>query len=72
MREHFETAPKNATYRSKTIQNEIISCCQDYITDDVLDEIKASQFFAVIADEATDSSNKKQLAIFIRFIRLLG
>ena len=72
LREHFETAPKNATYRSKTIQNEIISCCQDYITDDVLDEIKASQFFAVIADEATDSSNKKQLAIFIRFVDAEG
>ena len=28
---HFEHAPRTATYRSKTIQNEMIACCGDFI-----------------------------------------
>ena len=31
LNKHFETAPKNATYRSNMIQNEIIACCKKYI-----------------------------------------
>ena len=72
LRQHFETAPKNATYRSKTIQNQIISCCRVYISDEVIAEIKLSKFFSIICDEATDSANKKQLSSIIRFVDAHG
>ena len=36
LQKHFETAPRNASYRSKTIQNELISCVGEIITDEVI------------------------------------
>ena len=67
LEEHLKKCHKNATYRSKTIQNELISCCGDYICGYIVDDIKSSGFFTVIADEATDSSNIEQLAFVIRY-----
>lgn len=31
LEDHFKTAPRNATYRSKSIQNEMIESCRKYI-----------------------------------------
>ena len=31
LEQHFETAPRNASYRSKTIQNELVLSCGKYI-----------------------------------------
>ena len=46
LKAHFETCPKkNATYRSKTVQNELIECCGDHIRDNILAEIKEAEFF---------------------------
>ena len=58
---HLSTAPRNATYRSKTIQNELISCCGDYIVNKIFQNIKQVGFFSIMADEATDSSNVEQV-----------
>ena len=46
--------PLNQTYRSKTIQNEIIEICGEMITDVLVGEIKEAKFFSVLANEATD------------------
>lgn len=64
---HLNDCKKNATYRSKTIQNELINCCSDYITEHLVDDIKLSGFFSIIADEATDSNNTEQLVLTIRY-----
>ena len=45
LRQHFETAPKNATYRWKTIQNEIIASCGKLIQGKLIAEIKKATFF---------------------------
>ena len=68
LQEHFVTAPGSATYTSKTIQNEIISCCGDLITEKIVQEAKECRFFSVLADEAQDSSNKEQMPLVIRFV----
>ena len=47
--DHFRNAPKNATYRSKTVQNEIIDCYYDHIIDVISAEIKEAKFFSVLA-----------------------
>ena len=38
------------------------------IRNKLLDNIRKVKFFAVIADEATDSSNSEQLSISFRFV----
>ena len=51
----------NALYTSKNIQNELIEICGQIIID-----VKQA-CTQVMADEASDSSNKKQHAITIRY-----
>ena len=66
--DHFRNAPKNATYRSKTVQNEIIDCCYDHIIDVISTEITEAKFFSVSADETQDSSNQEQMVLVILFV----
>ena len=55
LKEHFENANRNATYRSKTIQNELIDTCGEFITKGIIDKIKEAQYFAIMADESVRS-----------------
>ena len=64
----FSDCASNQTYRSKTIQNEIIEICGKLITGTIVNEIKDAKFLTVLADEATDCSNVEQMAIVLRFI----
>ena len=41
LKEHFATAPKNATYRSKTTQNDLIACAAACINEKIINEIKS-------------------------------
>ena len=45
LKAHFETCPKNATYRSKTVQNKLIECCGDHIRNNISAELKEAEFF---------------------------
>jgi len=60
---HFANGPRNATYRSKTIQNEIIEVLGTYIQDKIVAEINEAGAFSLLADEASDSSNEEQLPL---------
>ena len=40
LKKHFEDAPRNATYRSKRTQNELIPCCAD--------EVKEAKYFFLL------------------------
>ena len=66
--EHLRNCPQNATYISKTTQNELITCCGDVILDKILSEVKNNTFFSILADEASDSSNKEQMSLVLRFV----
>ena len=68
LEEHFKNAPKNATYTSPQIQNDLIACVGKWIRDKILLEVQSAKFFAVIADEAADCSNKEQLPLVLRFV----
>ena len=66
--DHMRHAPKNATYISKTTQNDLIKCCGSVITDKIIKEVKKAKFFTILCDEASDSSNKEQMALVLRFV----
>ena len=53
LKEHLENVPRNATYRSKTIQNENVSTDGAHIISKLSDEIKCSRLFYVFANEVT-------------------
>ncbi|XP_074658629.1 52 kDa repressor of the inhibitor of the protein kinase-like [Tubulanus polymorphus] len=66
--DYLATGPKNATYRSKTIQNSIILAIGDKIVGDLINEIKSSQFYSISADEKADTSHSEQLSVVVRFV----
>ncbi|KAK4882729.1 hypothetical protein RN001_006048 [Aquatica leii] len=66
---HIKNCGRNASCISKTTQNEIIACCGEVITDNIINKIKESKFFTIMADETTDLSVKEQLNICIRYFK---
>ena len=72
LEEHFQTCPKNATYLSKTVQNELIEICGDYLRKQIIREVKVAKFFSILADEVADVSNKEQMPLVLRFVDTTG
>ena len=65
---HLKNAPKNATYISKTVQNELIELTGDHIRSSVVNEAKQAGLFSVMADETTDISNQEQMSLCLRYV----
>ena len=65
---HFRNAPRNATYRSKTVQNELIECCGEHIRSTIIQRIKDASFYSILADEAQDVSNMEQMPLVLRYV----
>ena len=59
---------KENVYTSATIQNEIIKIMGVTLLRSIAHNIRQSTFFTVMADEATDSSNKEQVTLTIRWV----
>ncbi|XP_067029975.1 52 kDa repressor of the inhibitor of the protein kinase-like [Acropora muricata] len=68
LQHHLRTAPRNATYISKTIQNEMITTVGAVIVNNLSQEIRDSKYFSIMSDEAADISNKENLSVVIRFL----
>ena len=67
LREHLTACKLNAQYVGHNSQNEIIQCIGDYITEKIVDQIKAAEYFTVIADGTGDISRSEQLSICVRY-----
>ena len=57
LRTYLENVPRNARYTSKTIQNELIEICGNYVRNQMNSAVYNGGYFAIIADEVTDASN---------------
>ena len=66
--DHLASAGANALYTSKTIQNQIIKICGTIIRSTILNHVRTAELYSLLADEATDASNKEQLAVCVRFV----
>lgn len=68
--EHCEKFNTIFTGQSKTIQNELIFCIHEYLTDFIKNEVNDKEcfFFAVMADDTTDITERSQCAITIRYV----
>ena len=65
---HFECGQKNATYRSKTIQNQLINILGDQILEGIITNVKKAKYFSVSADEATDRGLQTQLTMNLHYV----
>ena len=69
LKEHLERCSRNATYMSKTTQNDLKTLMADDIIQQIVDNVKSCPFFAVLADEVTDVSGWEQLALSLRYVK---
>ena len=65
---HFISCHRNATYRSKIIQNELIQIISDQILDGIIAKFKKSMLYGVAADEVTDRILQIQLTTTLRYV----
>ncbi|XP_020411638.1 uncharacterized protein LOC18793132 [Prunus persica] len=63
----LDKAPKNASYTSPQIQNEILHVFSTKVKKAICEEIGESNF-CIIVDEARDESKREQMAIVLRFV----
>ena len=68
LRDHLAKASSHAKYTSPPIQNEIANILGDQIQQTIVNRVRRAQFFSLVADEVTDSSNREQLAIVLRYV----
>ena len=69
---------RNCTYRSKTIQNEVIKCFEQELRGIIISEVKRAKFSSVMADECSDVANKDSWQLLsamlmktMRFVKIL-
>ena len=69
-KQHFEMGKKNATYRSKTVQNKLIKICGNQVREKFVAEISNSNcpIYSVLGDEATDCASIEQMPIVLRYV----
>ena len=65
--EHLSKCAKNATYRSKTTQNDIIDILGSMITEKVIARVNEAKLFSVISDEVQDAASIEQLTFVLRY-----
>ena len=68
LKKHLEKSAKNATYISKESQNDFIKHAGEAISDRIIEEVKKSGLYSIIADEARDCSNKEQMSLVLRYV----
>ena len=68
LKQHFELGNKNATNRSKRIQNQIIEILGDQVLEGIIANVKAAKYFAVSADEATDRGLQSQCIMLMKLV----
>jgi hypothetical protein len=65
---HLKSCPRNASYCSPRIQNELLSCAGEWVRKMIVADIKKAGMFSVLADEVADCSNQEQLSLVLRFV----
>ena len=65
---HLRTAASNATYISKTTQNQLIHVSGDVIRDKIVERRAEGKYFADLTDETTDVSQKEQTTMVVRYV----
>ena len=65
---NIDRLPKNASYCSKDSQNELLQSAADVIKQKIIEEVRASGMYAVIADESRDISKTEQMSICLRYV----
>uniref|UniRef100_A0A1X7U5U3 TTF-type domain-containing protein n=1 Tax=Amphimedon queenslandica TaxID=400682 RepID=A0A1X7U5U3_AMPQE len=64
----LHSMPRNAKYTSNIIQNDLLKAATDTVLRHIINEVKESDCYAIVADEAQDKSHTEQLSLCIRYV----
>ncbi|XP_021719194.1 uncharacterized protein LOC110686895 [Chenopodium quinoa] len=67
----LKNAPGNCQLTSPPIQKDIINACAKEITKVILEEL-GDGFFAILADDSTEVTDKEQMAFCLRYVNKMG
>jgi len=67
LRNAFKTIPRNATYTSHDIQNDIIQIMASVVKDDIVEEI-GSAVYTIKVDGTRDPTGRKNVSIVVRYV----
>ena len=67
----LKMAPGNCQLTSPIVQKDIINACAKETTKAILEELDGG-FFAILADESADISDKEQMALCLRYVNRKG
>lgn len=57
----------NVKYTSHQIQNEVLEGLAEMVQNEIISEVKESEFFSVIVDETKDLKKKEQISLVVRY-----
>ena len=60
--------PRNATYTSADIQNEILNIMASLVQKQICADVKKAGLYSILADETKDCSKREQMAIVLRYV----
>ena len=64
----LSNAPANAKYTSKDTQNELLKAVAEVVLEEIAEETRQAEYFAVIADECRDVGRTEQLSVCVRYV----
>ncbi|XP_021760176.1 zinc finger MYM-type protein 1-like [Chenopodium quinoa] len=67
----LKNSPSNCQLTSPPIQKNIINACAKETTKAILEEL-GDGFFAILADESADVTDKEQMAVCLRYVNKMG
>ncbi|KAM3933210.1 52 kDa repressor of the inhibitor of the protein kinase [Leptodactylus fuscus] len=68
LRRRFDMLPVNQEYCSRFQQEQILEVCDRCIREEVMRDVRNSQFFSIIVEDAVDLAGEEHMPIFIRHI----
>ena len=63
---------RNAHYTSEQTIRELLQCLPSVVEEQILEDIRSSDFFALMTDESTDIAILKQLVLVARYVTKTG
>ena len=64
IKQFMNASPENVTYTSATTATELLTAVANWLTNNILDELRSSSYTAVLADESTHMRTRNELCLF--------
>ena len=72
LEQHLHTTGRNATYNSPMSQIVVIEAISTVMQTSIIDDVKETRLFSILADGTTDFSRQEQLTVCLRYVSIYG